>query len=42
MEETLCDVLCIAPWTKLDLNSVFEIRTRGRRKVMNVIMVQNR
>ena len=44
MKKRLGDVMCVAPWTKLDLRCEFEIigtRERGK-KVMNVIMVQNR
>ena len=38
MKKRLCDVICVAPWTKLDLTGELrDGRTRERRKVINVI-----
>ena len=31
-KKRLCDVLCIAPWTGLDLKSEFEKREQNKRK----------
>ena len=44
MKKRLCDVLCVAPWTELDLSCEFKIweQERERRKVINIIMVKNR
>ena len=44
MTQRLCDVICVAPWTELDLKGEFEKREQDRgKKVINiVIMVQNR
>ena len=41
MKKRFGDVICVAPWTKLDLSCEFEIRER-EEKAVNVIMVQDR
>ena len=43
MKKRLYDVLCVAPWTELDLNGEWHERTKQiRKKGINGIMVQNR